>query len=1162
MAIFRGLNIAKGMIDVDDPRIALRNLGLNRADLDLIRGLTQPGTDVTVTDFHAVSKLIEPQKTTLQSLASTAETTNDVLESVSDIRVPMDFNMSINSRIAGSAIKFNYIDFSEVDGLNYWSLKASDISTSRQSSWSPVGNEPTPSDYILYGGEAKVIGDTIAFTNLETTVAPIPKTFRAEVATHVLKINNTNAADATNTHQFLAMKGIPITWNAYFRDVDLGAVITPGGVSDSLGLVPITWRITNTDGSDLSYNSGDGTTANPGNIGIGTETNPAIYAYRDTSSKPRRLEFFYDPSKVQRLDVENTNLIDWTNISLPALKILNIEGNDFSIMPEFRSDATVAKSGYAGGAGLATALEEISITGNNLGLTRAAQYIEGTNGFTESSALSASTASAQLNRLPTTMTTIFANGCFRDATPVNLKDYKALRDLSMGATYQRDLVRAMLGSKISPQTYDPLEANTGLRSVTDLWPVSGSVTTISLATLPSGYVDIWFDGGTSSLSSTKIYVKYNQRVDLYPRLGAGVTGLTDGEVYIFEKIGDGSSNIVNVLNKEDTAAVTMSTSGSSVGGHSFVKCDVDGNLEYYGTDGISYYSTYRQPFSGLSPGVYRSPNTTYVDIRQNGTFTNSEYPNYDGTNTATKVKSSTDMAIPAFRSSNITEFQSEYGYHNVIDMSNKINLKRYSQKHNSTDSRWQTAERTIDGKFDGCTSLEYFNLYNPRNMRGNFKTNGMFQGKANLYFIDIRWGYGVRGTIQDDIFLGSNNLTHYLNAGSDKELYGNDIFSTSGAVNHRGQAFANSQRLQYLYSYQHWRSSGTIVHPTNADYNLNLTNCKNLKQIYLAANDLRGTLPDFAANQKLEYLDLRENARLKDLIWVQAEQTYTIISLYGDATTNTASKLQWEQIGWVDGGTDPITGVNHGANPTVGDSFVAQAINPKTVQLDASKRYMIRKVGTHTESEWHAIMNGSPSIYPGRTFTANAAAVIGGSNSGAEVMPYAKDRILSRGLTGTFPILTHPKLKTIKMNVNSFSGQFPAQELPKLQTLWLNDNEFSELIPDFSNTPSLKNLRMQNNKLNGYSAGSLRYCLVMRDLDFSNNNLRASTATELIYDLYENYQARPRGGVTLNFLGQSRSDGLDTLSQAAVDDDDTDGIASSSNKLAALRSNGWTILLD
>jgi len=123
MAIFRGLNIAKGMIDVDDPRIALRNLGLNRADLDLIRGLTQPGTDVTVTDFHAVSKLIEPQKTTLQSLASTAETTNDVLESVSDIRVPMDFNMSINSRIAGSAIKFNYIDFSEVDGLNYWSLR-------------------------------------------------------------------------------------------------------------------------------------------------------------------------------------------------------------------------------------------------------------------------------------------------------------------------------------------------------------------------------------------------------------------------------------------------------------------------------------------------------------------------------------------------------------------------------------------------------------------------------------------------------------------------------------------------------------------------------------------------------------------------------------------------------------------------------------------------------------------------------------------------------------------------------------------------------------------------------------------------------------------------------------------------------------------------------
>ena len=98
MTIYRGLNIAKGMVDVDNPRIALENLGLNREDFDLIAGLTQAGTDVTISDFHAVSGLTGDANKELQSLASTAERSGQIIDGMNDIRVPMDFNLSINNK--------------------------------------------------------------------------------------------------------------------------------------------------------------------------------------------------------------------------------------------------------------------------------------------------------------------------------------------------------------------------------------------------------------------------------------------------------------------------------------------------------------------------------------------------------------------------------------------------------------------------------------------------------------------------------------------------------------------------------------------------------------------------------------------------------------------------------------------------------------------------------------------------------------------------------------------------------------------------------------------------------------------------------------------------------------------------------------------------------
>lgn len=1159
MAIFRGLNIGKGMIDVDDPRKALINLGLNREDFDLIRGITQAGVDVSLTDFHALSGLTESQVTTFKSLAGSAEKTLVILEGMSDIRVPMDFNMSISNNLVGQAIKFNYIDFDTVDGDDFWTLTGADISTSRTSSWSPVGTAPNETDYIIYGGEIQVTGDSIAFTSLETTTAPISKTFRAEVATHVIEMNNTNAAGSTSTHQFLAMKGIPLIWDTYFRDADLGANIISGGVSDSQGIVPMTWRITNTDGSGTSYNSGDGTAANPGSLGLGTLTSPATYTFRDTSAKPRTLEFFYDPSKIESLTMKTINLLDWTNVSLPALKKLNIESNDFSIIPQFRSDATVAKSGYAGGAGLATALEEITLTGNNL--SRGAQFLNGIDGFTETTSVTAGTASAQLNRLPTTIKKITINGCFTDSVPIDLIDYEILTDLNMSSVFQRTLSRIMTATT-SPIVYDPLEATTGLRSVADLWPGgNGTITTISLASLPSGYVATWFDNANGSLSATKIYVKYDQRVSATSVMGAGVGGLTDGEVYVFEKIGDGSGNLVNVRTKADDGAITMTISGSTVGGHSFTKCDINGNLSHYGSNGITNYDTYKQSsIRKLSPGVYRSPNTVRVDIRQNRIETNSEYPNWVSTS---KAASSVDISIPAFRSTNLVNFYSEYNTHNIIDMSNQVNLKVYSHRSAVVSSKYDTPEKTLDSKFDNCPALVEFNIFKLRSLSGNFKTNGMFQSKPELSKIDTRWGTGFDGGLQDDMFLGSNKIKRILWGGDRFGRFNNDLLGTSGATNHQGQTFVNSTGLIILYIHYNWWSSGAMKHPTDDQYDLDLSNCGQLSAVYLAGNDLRGGLLSLNANTNLKFYDAQRNSVNKEMYRMQANQTYTILSLRSGTGTDATSLEQWVQSGWVSAGTDPVSGLPHSTTPTVGDSFVAQTINPKTVQMTTGKKYVIMQVGTHSVGEWQSIMNGTPSIYQGRVFIANAASAIGGTNSGGEVIPYTYDRIKGRGLTGTFPVLTQPLLNNVRMHTNSFIGQFPKLELPQLKNLEIQYNEFSGSIPDFSACPRIRTLKMQNNRLSTYTSGFLKDCTYMSNFNFSNNRLRGTIATDLINDLYENYIARPRGGVTVNFLGQSADDGVASFGLTAIENDGTnDSPDSTINKLAALRSSGWTILLD
>ena len=418
MAIYRGLNVQKAMNDVDNKAQSLVNLGLNQKDLELIRGVS---ATISTNELHTLAGLVVDQKKSLYSLGESAETVENLLVGLDDIQVPQEYNISYDDQVRAAAIKYNFFDFA----VNQ--TKSADISTSRVSSWSTVGST------ILYGGEIKVSGNKIQLSSLKVTSAPVAKLFRSEIPTHTVKLK-INGVDQS----FLAMKGIPMELQGFFRNADLSHAVTP--VDDDAGQIPGTWRIVNND-NNQTYTSGDGSSSFPGNFGVGTVGSPATWPFRDSSNRSRTVQFYYDPAKILELRTTSINLTNWTTSKLPALQRLDISNNDLYVLPSFRSDSS-SKSNPMTSDGLAPVLKHINMSANNLTRARDA------NG-------NQITANSQLNTLPLTLTNLTMNGVFSDSTAIDLLDYHEMQSLSMHTYYSRNASRRMSGGTISPQTVRP-----------------------------------------------------------------------------------------------------------------------------------------------------------------------------------------------------------------------------------------------------------------------------------------------------------------------------------------------------------------------------------------------------------------------------------------------------------------------------------------------------------------------------------------------------------------------------------------------------------------------------------------------------------------------------------------------------------------------------------
>ncbi|KAK1364389.1 hypothetical protein POM88_039950 [Heracleum sosnowskyi] len=86
-------------------------------------------------------------------------------------------------------------------------------------------------------------------------------------------------------------------------------------------------------------------------------------------------------------------------------------------------------------------------------------------------------------------------------------------------------------------------------------------------------------------------------------------------------------------------------------------------------------------------------------------------------------------------------------------------------------------------------------------------------------------------------------------------------------------------------------------------------------------------------------------------------------------------------------------------------------------------------------------------------------------------------------------------LKAVDFSFNNFTGNLEillSRPYLLLQRLWVSNNRLTGSVPDFTQLPSLIEIRVNSNQLNGYLPTAFQHHSSLQFLDLSNNHLRGS----------------------------------------------------------------------
>ena len=329
-----GLNTQNSLSEIVDEREALRNLNLDINDLDRIRGIRDLG--VTQDDLKTLSglkvDLIRELKSISDSLTRSEFLFRDTKnEQFTFDEIVSEIKFEVDSKIISRSYKYSYVE----PTLNA-PVKFADVSTSRISSWSSFDDENIAAP-IFYAGDVEVTKNlddksVVYATELSTKIEPIQRKYSSEVPTHLVTIT----VDGVDK-QFYAMSGIPLNFYGRFRRIFDGG-LSHTVVRDELDPKPV-WAIQNLDETNTYFDFKE----------LGDSQSISFLDFR---TRPRLVQFYYDPSKITQLNVIDINLLTLPNAELPNLLKLDISSNDIKVMPDL---VTFSPS-----------LQELNISNNDL----------------------------------------------------------------------------------------------------------------------------------------------------------------------------------------------------------------------------------------------------------------------------------------------------------------------------------------------------------------------------------------------------------------------------------------------------------------------------------------------------------------------------------------------------------------------------------------------------------------------------------------------------------------------------------------------------------------------------------------------------------------------------------------------------------------------------
>ena len=570
-----GLNVRTLLADVQNKNTAIQNLGINPLDLEIIKGSTNAG--MSRFDWVSFSRLKTPIYRILDRLNYESNIFNSILLNRAGTDQTLFGNLDINGSLSGTAIRYRYRDFSIGISVGNFTTgyKIADISTSRVSAWSsadPRANNPDLSIQklakISYGARVGIVesgklefgeqSSGVSGARLQTTITPEVKEFPSEVPTSRIKCKI-----GTEIVYLYAMKGIPLVFKGFFRNLNASAVVDSSATKAS-------WKIVETANENLYTNY----------VNQGSTT--SSISYRSPISRERFIKLYKNPNEIQQITIRSANLRE-----LPATKLVDCNFLDFAYnqLKTFPNFSFIAPS-----------LFTLNIMRNPFYLSD----IESERTFN----------SAVLAKIPTSLTTLNMEGTFYGSIERNIISARLSNLVSFncgrgGGAYFHPDTRSPDGSSafcpdvpgtvtsynISSNDFRSVDNNAQGSSGT--YP-NGSYSYKKIPNLVNLYVNnnYYLSDGAHSLDSadTISVINYSSTAVAIPNGLNGKTNLT---------------NFTSVYNRNSGDIANNRSLLDSGGNYKFAACNSLGTLHLYATN----LGTINFPSS------FSNTNLSYLDLR-------------------------------------------------------------------------------------------------------------------------------------------------------------------------------------------------------------------------------------------------------------------------------------------------------------------------------------------------------------------------------------------------------------------------------------------------------------------------------------------------------------------------------------------------------------------